>query len=197
MANLDCILRPRSVAVIGASRRSDSIGYQIVDNLLAHGFNGPVYPINPSASSVHSIKAYPSINAVPEPVDLAVVVVPADLVVDVVRDCVKAGVKGLVIISAGFREVGGRGIEREEELLEVLEGTGIRMVGPNCLGVTNTDPDIRMNATFAPVMPPPGPVGFISQSGAMGVSILDSAKSLGIGMSMFVSSGNKADVTGN
>jgi len=197
MANLDCILRPRSVAVIGASRRSDSIGYQIVDNLLAHGFNGPVYPVNPSASSVHSIKAYPSISAVPEPVDLAVVVVPADLVINVVRDCVDTGVKGLVVISAGFREIGGRGIEREEELLEVLEGTGIRMVGPNCVGVTNTDPDIRMNATFAPVMPPPGPVGFISQSGAMGVSILDSAKSLGIGLSMFVSSGNKADVTGN
>lgn len=197
MANLDCILRPRSVAVIGASRRPNSIGWQIVDNLLAHGFNGPVYPINPSASSVHSIKAYPTIGAVPESVDLAVVAVPAELVVDVVGQCVEAGVKGLVVISAGFREIGGRGAEREEELMSVLKDTGLRMVGPNCLGVTNTDPEVRLNATFAPVMPPLGPVGFISQSGAMGVSILDYAASLGIGLSMFVSSGNKADVSGN
>ena len=197
MTDLDCILRPQSVAVIGASRRSDSIGWLIVDNLIEHGFRGPVYPINPAASSIHSIRAYPSIGAVPDQVDLAVVVVPAESVIGVVKECVDAGVKGLVVISAGFREVGGVGIEREKELVRVLEGTGIRMVGPNCIGVTNTDPEIRLNATFAPIMPPSGPVGFISQSGAMGVSILDYAKSLGIGLSIFLSSGNKVDVTGN
>lgn len=197
MSSLDPILRPRSVAVIGASRRENSIGWQIVDNLLEHGFTGPVYPINPTAPSIHSIRAYASIADVPERVDLAVIVVPSDTVNVVVRQCVEAGVRGLVVISAGFREIGGLGLEREEELLAILRGTGIRMVGPNCMGVINTHERICLNATFAPAMPPRGPVAFISQSGAMGVSILDHAESLGIGMSQFVSSGNKADVSGN
>ena len=195
--SLDAILRPASIAVIGASRRENSIGWQIVDNLLQHGFTGSVYPVNPAASSVHSIKAYPSIGAVPERVDLSMIVVPSKLVNDVVRECVDARVGGLVVISAGFKEIGGEGVERERELLEILKGTGIRMVGPNCMGVINTHDSIRMDATFAPAVPPAGPVAFISQSGAMGVSILDHAESLGIGMSQFVSSGNKADVSGN
>ncbi|MEE8117790.1 MAG: acetate--CoA ligase family protein [Gemmatimonadales bacterium] len=197
MKHLDCILKPNSIAVIGASRRENSIGWQIVDNLLAHGFAGPVYPINPSAASIHSITAYPSIGDVPGPVELAIVVVPGEFVNDVARQCVEAGVKGLVVISAGFKEVGGAGIERERELLATLQGTEVRTVGPNCMGVINTHPAVRMNATFAPAMPPPGPVGFISQSGAMGLSILDYAESLGIGMSQFVSSGNKMDISGN
>ncbi len=197
MINLDPILRPKSIAVIGASRQRDSIGWQIVDNLLVHGFNGPVYPVNPKADSIHSIKAWGSIGSIPEPVDLAVIVVPADLVVQVVRECLDSGVKGFVVISAGFREIGGEGLERERDLLAAIAGTGVRLVGPNCLGVTNTQPGISMNASFAPTMPPPGPVAFISQSGAMGVSILDYANSLGIGFSMFVSSGNKADVSAN
>ncbi len=195
--SLDAILRPASIAVIGASRRENSIGWQIVDNLLQHGFTGPVYPVNPAASSVHSIKAYPSIGAVPERVDLGMIVVPSRVVNDIVRECVDARVRGLVVISAGFKEIGGKGIERELEMLEILKGTGIRMVGPNCMGVINTHDSIRMDATFAPAVPPAGPVAFISQSGAMGVSILDHAESLGIGMSQFVSSGNKADVSGN
>ena len=195
--SLDAILRPASIAVIGASRRENSIGWQIVDNLLQHGFTGSVYPVNPAASSVHSIKAYPSIGAVPGRVDLGMIVVPSKLVNDVVRECVDARVGGLVVISAGFKEIGGKGVERERELLEILKGTGIRMVGPNCMGVINTHDSIRMDATFAPAVPPAGPVAFISQSGAMGVSILDHAESLGIGMSQFVSSGNKADVSGN
>ena len=197
MNRLDCILKPKSIAVIGASRRENSIGWQIVDNLLAHGFAGPVYPINPSAASIHSIQAYPAIGDVPGTVELAIIVVPGEYVNDVARQCVEAGVKGLVVISAGFKEVGGAGIARESELLATLEGTGVRTVGPNCMGVLNTHPDVRMNATFAPAMPPPGPVGFISQSGAMGLSILDYAESLGIGMSQFVSSGNKMDISGN
>ncbi len=197
MADLDSILKPQSIAVIGASRRSDSIGWQIVHNLIEHGFTGPIYPVNPAAASIHSIRAYSSISEVPEEVDLAVISVPADLVIRVAQECVEAGVKGLVVISAGFREIGGEGVTREEELMAVLEGTGIRMVGPNCLGVTNTHPEVQMNATFSPAMPPAGPVGFLSQSGAMGVSILDYANSLGIGLSMFVSSGNKADVGAN
>jgi acetyl coenzyme A synthetase (ADP forming)-like protein len=196
-ASLDPILRPRSVAVIGASRQVNSIGWQVLDNLLRYGFQGPVYPVNPMARSIHSVPAYPSITAIGAPVDLAVITVPKEAVVAVARECVAAGVRGLVVISAGFKEVGGAGVERERELREVVRAAGIRMVGPNCVGVMNTAPDIQLNATFAPIMPPPGPVAFMSQSGAMGVSVLDYAHSLGIGFSSFISAGNKADVSGN
>jgi acetyl coenzyme A synthetase (ADP forming)-like protein len=195
--SLDPILRPRSVAVIGASRRPNTIGWQVLDNLLRYGFQGPVYPVNPKATAIHSIPAYPSIRAIGAPVDLAVITVPKEAVAAVARECVAAGVKGLVVISAGFKEVGGAGVERERELEEIVRAAGIRMVGPNCVGVINTEPAVQMNATFAPIMPPPGPVAFMSQSGAMGVSVLDYAHSLGIGFSSFVSAGNKADVSGN
>lgn len=197
MSTLVPILRPRAIAVIGASRQPATIGWQILDNLLANGFTGPVYPVNPKARAIHSIPAYPSVEALPDGVDLAVIVVPKEHVLDVARACVEKGIKGLVVISAGFKEIGGDGVERERELVELVRGAGIRMVGPNCLGVINNDPGYSMNATFAPARPPAGPVGFISQSGAMGASILDYAESLGIGISMFVSSGNKADVSGN
>jgi len=194
---LDPILRPRSIAVIGASRQPNTIGWQILDNLLRYGFQGPVYPVNPNAAAIHSIPAYPSVTAIGAPVDLAVITVPKDVVTEVARECVTAGVRGLVVISAGFKEVGGAGIERERVLSEIVRAAGIRMVGPNCVGVINTEPGVQMNATFAPIMPPPGPVAFMSQSGAMGVSVLDYAHSLGIGFSSFVSAGNKADVSGN
>jgi acetyl coenzyme A synthetase (ADP forming)-like protein len=194
---LDAILRPKSIALIGASRQPNTIGWHILDNLLKHEFQGPVYPVNPHATAIHSVPAYKSIADVPGPVDLAVIAVPKEHVVEVVRQCVDAGARGLVVISSGFKEVGGAGIERERELVELVRSSGLRMVGPNCLGVINTETGVRMNATFAPNQPPPGPVGFISQSGAMGLSVLDYAQSLGIGISMFVSSGNKADVSGN
>ncbi|MDH3457466.1 MAG: acetate--CoA ligase family protein, partial [Gemmatimonadota bacterium] len=197
MHSLDPILRPAAIAVIGASRQQHTLGWQILDNLLRQGFQGPVYPVNPKASAIHSIPAYPSIADVPGHVDLAVIVVPKEHVATVARECVAAGVRGLVVISAGFREVGGSGIAREEELLDVVRAGGLRMVGPNCLGVINNDPAVSMNATFAPAIPPTGSVAFVSQSGAMGASILDYAQSMGIGISMFVSSGNKADVSGN
>jgi len=197
MSTLDPILRPKSIAVIGASRDPDTIGWHILDNLLEHRFHGPVYPVNPKADSIHSIQAYPSIGAVPGPVDLAVVVVPKEFVIDVVKECIAADVKALVVISAGFKEVGGAGIERERELAALVRKHGLRMVGPNCMGVINNAADISMNATFAPATPPPGPVAFMSQSGAMGASVLDYAGSLGIGISSFVSAGNKADVSGN
>jgi acetyl coenzyme A synthetase (ADP forming)-like protein len=197
MRSLDPILRPKSIAIIGASRSESSIGWQILDNLLKHGFQGPVYPINPKASSIHSVPAYSRIGDVPGPVDLAVVVVPKEHVLDVVRESVDAGVKGFVVISAGFREVGGEGEAREAALLQIVRSRGLRMVGPNCMGVLNTEAGVRMNATFAPASPPPGNVAFMSQSGAMGLSILDYAERLGIGISMFVSVGNKADVSGN
>jgi acetyl coenzyme A synthetase (ADP forming)-like protein len=197
MHSLDAILRPTSVAVVGASRRPNSIGWQIVHNLLQHGFKGPVYPVNPTATSVHSIAAYPSVRDIPGLVDLAVIAVPAERVLEAARECVEANVRGLVVISAGFKEVGGAGVAREQELLGLLKGSGIRMVGPNCMGVINTQETVQLDATFAPAMPPAGPMAFMSQSGAMGLSILDYAESLGIGLSMFVSAGNKADVSGN
>jgi acetyl coenzyme A synthetase (ADP forming)-like protein len=197
MRSLDPILRPKSIAVIGASRQESTIGWQIVDNLLKHGFQGPVYPVNPKATAIHSLPAYARIGEVPGPVDLAVVVVPKELVLEVVRESVEAGVRGFVVISAGFREIGGEGERREAALLEIIRTRGVRMIGPNCMGVLNTEAGIRMNATFSPASPPAGNVAFMSQSGAMGLSILDYAESLGIGISMFVSVGNKADVSGN
>ena len=166
-------------------------------HLVSSGFSGPVYPVNPTADSVSSVPAFPSIKALPTVPDLAVIVVPKHLVLGVVRECVETGVKGLVIITAGFREVGGEGVELERELLALVRENGLRMVGPNCMGVMNTSPAVSMNATFAPAMPPNGPIAFMSQSGAMGMTILDYAMEYGIGISQFVSMGNKADVSGN
>lgn len=194
---LDAILRPRSIAVIGASRKPNTIGYQILENLVRHGYTGAVYPVNPTATAVHSIRAYPSVEAIPDEVDMAVIVVPKQHVVDAAEACGRKGVKGLVVISAGFAEVGGGGIERQKQLVEIVRRYGMRLVGPNCMGVLNTAPDRSMNATFAPTMPPSGPVSFMSQSGAMGVTILDYAAEYGIGISQFVSVGNKPDVSGN
>jgi acetate---CoA ligase (ADP-forming) len=194
---LDAILRPRSIAVIGASRKPNTIGYQILENLVRHGFAGAVYPVNPTADAVHSIRAYPSVEAIPDAVDMAVVVVPKQHVCDAAEACGRKGIKGLVVISAGFAEVGGSGAERQRRLMEIVRAHGMRLVGPNCMGVLNTAPDRSMNATFAPTMPPAGPVAFLSQSGAMGVTILDYAAEYGIGISQFVSVGNKPDVSGN
>ncbi len=194
---LDAILRPKSIAVVGASRQPDTIGYQILDNLVRWGFKGPVYPVNPGAAHVHSIAAYPSVSAIPGPVDLAVIVVRKQHVLAIAEECGRKGVKGLVVITAGFAEVGGEGIERERQLVEIVTRYGMRMVGPNCMGVLNTDPEVSLLATFAPKMPPHGSVAIVSQSGAMGQSILDYGEELGIGIYQFVSVGNKPNVSGN
>jgi len=195
--SLDVLFRPESVAVVGASRSPGTIGYQIVDNLLRHDFRGVVYPVNPNARAVHSIPAYPSVSEVPGAVDLAVVVVPKEHVLAVAEECAEVGVKGMVVISAGFKEVGGEGVERERRLMELVRANGIRLVGPNCMGLLNTDPEVSLNATFAPTAPPAGPTSFMSQSGALGVTILDYAAEYGIGIRNFVSVGNKPDVSGN
>jgi acetyl coenzyme A synthetase (ADP forming)-like protein len=195
--SLDAILRPRSVAVIGASRDPDSVGYHILANLVKGGFTGPVFPVNPRADSVHSIRAFPTIGAVAQPVDLAVVVVPKEAVPPVTEECGRAGVRALVVISAGFKETGPQGAEAEQRLLATARTYRMRLVGPNCLGVLNRDPAVSLNATFAPILPPFGHAAFVSQSGALGVSVLDYANELGIGISQFVSLGNKADVSGN
>jgi acetyl coenzyme A synthetase (ADP forming)-like protein len=197
MTALDPILKPRSIAVIGASRMSNTIGHQIFANLLRYGFTGAVYPVNPNAASIQSVRAYPNVGALPERIDLAVIAVPKEHVLDVARSCGQSGVKGLVVISAGFREIGGVGLDRERQLVDIVRQYGMRMVGPNCMGVLNTDPAISMNATFAPAMPPPGRAAFVSQSGALGLNVVDHAAEYGIGISQFVSVGNKPDVSGN
>ncbi|HSG46579.1 MAG TPA: CoA-binding protein, partial [Longimicrobiales bacterium] len=196
-SSLDIFFRPRSIAVVGTSRRPGTIGYQILDNILRHGYQGVVYPVNPKADAIHSIRAYPTVESIPGPVDMAVVVVPKEHVLDVVDDCGRKGVKGLVVISAGFKEVGGEGVERERALVERVREHGMRLVGPNCMGLLNTEAGLSLNATFAPNMPPPGPLSFMSQSGALGVTILDYAAEYGIGINHFVSVGNKPDVSGN
>lgn len=190
-------LRPRSVAVVGASRQRGTISGEVFRNLLEFGFAGPVLPVNPRAEVVQSVVAYPDVEDVPGDVDLAVVVVPAEAVLDVAEACGRKGVKALVVISAGFAEVGDEGRERQRELMHVCRSTGMRLIGPNCMGILNTHPDVRLNATFAPLPPPSGRVGFMSQSGALGLAVMDHAGVLGLGLSSFVSVGNKADVSGN
>jgi acetyl coenzyme A synthetase (ADP forming)-like protein len=197
VAALRTFLAPSSVAVIGASRSRGTIGGEIFHNLLTTGFNGPVHPVNPKASVVQSVVAYPSVLDVPGPVDLAIIVVPAAAVSEVVRGCARKGVRALVVISSGFAEAGPEGNERQRELLKVCRSSGMRLIGPNCMGILNTSPDVRLNATFAPTYPPTGRVGFLSQSGALGLAVIDYAKSLGLGLSSFVSVGNKADISGN
>ena len=194
---LDAVLRPRSVAVIGASRERGTIGAELFHNLIAHGFAGVVYPVNPRAPVVQSVRAYPDLAQLPGPVDLALIAVPAAQVLEAVRACAAHGVQGVVVISAGFKEVGDEGGARERELVEVVRAHGMRLVGPNCLGVVNTEPAVRLDATFAPVFPPPGMVAFSSQSGALGLAILETATQLNLGISHFVSIGNKADVSSN
>jgi acetyl coenzyme A synthetase (ADP forming)-like protein len=197
VATLRAFLWPRSVAVIGASRSRGSIGGEVFHNLVSAGFPGPVYPVNPKAEVVQSVAAYPSVAEAPGPVDVAVIVVPAESVVEVARDCGAGGIRGLVVISAGFSETGDEGAARQRELLEVCREFGMPLIGPNCMGIINTAPEVRLNATFAPAPPPPGRVGFLSQSGALGLAVIDHASVLGLGLSSFVSVGNKADVSGN
>ncbi len=194
---LAALFRPRAVAVIGASRERGTIGAEIFHNLISNGFQGAAYPVNPKAPVVQSVRAYPSIEAVPAPVDLAVIVVPAAAVLGVLDACGRAGVRAAIVISAGFKETGEEGATRERELVECARGHGMRLVGPNCLGVLNTEPAVRLDATFSPTYPPAGRVAFSSQSGALGLAILEYATELNIGISQFVSVGNKADVSSN
>lgn len=195
--SLDPLFRPRSVAVVGASRNPGSIGWAVVHNLLSTGFQGPVWAVNPHARSVHSLPSWPSLADVPGEVDLAVLTVPRDGVLPAVLDAERKGVKALVTITAGFKEASADGARLEAQITEVVRRSGMRMVGPNCMGVLSTDPDVRLNASFAAHEPPPGPVAFASQSGALGEAILETARDLGLGISAFVSLGNKADVSGN
>jgi acetyl coenzyme A synthetase (ADP forming)-like protein len=196
-ASMQPLFRPTSVAVVGASRDPTSIGSRILEGLIMHRFQGSVYPINPRATVVGSLRAYASVRDLPEPVDLAVIAVPRDAVLPVVDACAERGVKALVVITAGFAESDAAGRAVQHTLVEKVRGYGMRMVGPNCLGLLNTDPHVQLNASFSPIFPPPGRVAMSSQSGALGIAILGLARQLHLGLSMFVSVGNKADVSGN
>ncbi len=194
---LKLFFEPRAVAVIGASRQRGTIGGEIFHNLLSFGFKGQVYPVNPNATVIEGVNCYPSIESIPGVVDLAVIVVPAANVIEVAMACARKSVKALVVISAGFSETGQEGKARQAELVNVCRGAGMRLIGPNCMGIANTNPTVLLDATFAPAAPPRGRVGFSSQSGALGLAIMEFAGSLGLGISTFVSVGNKADISGN
>jgi len=187
----------RSVAVVGASRRRDTVGRQLVRNLVLGDYQGRVYVVNPSAEAVAGMPAYASVSDIPDEVDIAVVAVPSEAVPDVVLDCANKGVHGLVVVSSGFAETGPAGRRLQRQLLRVCRTYGLRLVGPNALGIINTASDLALNASLSPVMPPRGRAGFFCQSGALGVAILENVSRRGLGLSTFVSAGNRADVSGN
>lgn len=196
-ASIDAFLSARSVAVIGASRRSDTIGSALVRNLVLGGFSGRVYVVNPAADAVAGMPAYARVGDIPGDVDVAIVAVPADAVHEVVLDCAAKGVHGLIVISSGFAETGEEGRQRQRRLVGLARSYGLRLIGPNALGVINTAAEVSLNASLSPVMPPRGRAGFFCQSGALGSAILEKVRGRGLGLSTFVSAGNRADVSGN
>jgi len=196
-ASVRRMLAPTSVAVIGAGRHPLGVGHEVFRNLLRAGFAGPVYPINKTAASVASVRAYPDLDTVPDPVDLAVIAVPAAQVPAVVAACGERGVASVVVLSEGFADAGPEGAAAQRALVDQARSHGMRLLGPNCMGVANAAADIRLNATLARELPAPGRVGFMAQSGALGVAIFDEAGRRGIGIGTFVSAGNKADVSSN
>ena len=194
MNNLDSIMKPHAIAVIGASTRAHTIGSDIMKRLQEYGFTGEIYPVNPKGGVIEGLQAYTSILDVPGKVDLAIIVVNAKFVLSTIDQCHQKGVGGLCVISAGFKETGPQGAELEKALLEKVRGYGMRCVGPNCLGVVNTHPSIRMDGCFAESLPQRGGIGFVSQSGALGGGILNILKDLNLGFAQFISIGNQADV---
>jgi acyl-CoA synthetase (NDP forming)/RimJ/RimL family protein N-acetyltransferase len=191
------VLFPESIAVIGASRRAGTIGHQLLQNILAGGFQGRVHAVNTEALEVAGLQAHSRVSDIPDHIDLAVVAVPAESVLDVVNECAVAGVKALLVVSAGFAESGPAGADLQRELLRSARESGMRVVGPNSFGVINSHPDVRMNASLAPSLPPAGTLGLFSQSGALGIAVLASAARRNLGVSIFASAGNRVDVSGN
>jgi acetyl coenzyme A synthetase (ADP forming)-like protein len=189
---LSAFMNPSSVAVIGASAREESVGYAVFANILKTGFKGIVYPVNPTTRSILAVRCYSSVLEIPDEVDLAIICIPSKFVPQSVIDCGKKGVKGAVVISAGFKETGAEGAKLEEALKDAARSCDLPIIGPNCLGLANMDPKIQLNATFAKRAPKPGNIAIVSQSGALGVSLMDYASSRNIGISKVVSLGNKA-----
>jgi acetate---CoA ligase (ADP-forming) len=193
--SLDNIFRPKSIAIVGASTKEGTIGYVILNNLLRYNYRGKLFPINPKADMIGNLKCYKSVLDIPEEVDLAIIVVSRDFVKPSLEECGQKGIKGIVTITAGFKEIGGEGIAKENELMEIVRRYGMRMVGPNCYGMVNTDQAYSLNGTFSKLNPLRGKVAFLSQSGALGEVVLDYTNRLNLGISMFVSIGNKADIS--
>lgn len=194
-SRIEKILRPNSIALIGASRKPGSLGKMFLEAVLKMKFKGAIYPVNPKAETIDGIKTYPSLEALPEVPDLAVILLPSGLVADSMEQVGRRGIKDVIVVSAGFREVGPEGAAREEVLLEIAKKYGMNMLGPNCMGIFNTDASISFNGTFSPVLPERGHIAYVSQSGALGVAIMDLAANSDLGFSVFVSTGNKADLS--
>ncbi len=194
MDQLDAIFAPETIAVIGASNQKGKVGHDIFANILKGGYKGTLYPVNPKSKSILSVKCYTSISTIPDPIDLGMIILPPKVALQAVKDCIAKGVKGIVIVSAGFKEVGGEGALIEKEIKQLCAEAKVRLVGPNCLGVINPSPKVSLNASFSARMPEPGNVSFISQSGALCTAVLDYAADKGFGFSKFISIGNKADV---
>ncbi|MDD3594410.1 MAG: acetate--CoA ligase family protein [Candidatus Gastranaerophilales bacterium] len=194
MKQLDAIMRPTSIAIIGASTKEKTIGSELTKRLIEYKFKGDIYPVNPKADTIEGLKAYPSVGEIPGKVDFAVIIIPAKFVLETIDQCYAKGITGVCIISAGFKETGREGAELEKQLLKKLREYDMRAVGPNCLGVLNTSADVSMDATFAESLPVKGDIGFVSQSGALGGGILNILKDLNIGFAQFVSIGNQADI---
>jgi len=197
MNKLKSIFYPRSIAVIGASRKPGSVGQSLLANIIGSRIQGIVYPVNPEAKGIIGIKSYPTITEIPDVVDLAIIIVPSQFVLSVLDECGQKGVKGVIIISAGFKEIGGTGIELEQEVKNIIQKYDISLLGPNCLGVINTDPKSCLNATFGMQFPRQGNISFVSQSGALCVAVLEYAKEANVGFAKFISMGNKADINEN
>jgi acetyl coenzyme A synthetase (ADP forming)-like protein len=197
VASIRPLLQPRSIAVVGVSRQSQSVGRRVFEAIRDAGFTGRLFPVNPQAQEIGGVPAFPRVADIRAPIDLAVIAVPSGAVLPVVDECAAAGVRALVIVTAGFAESGEEGRARQQALVDKVRGYGMRMVGPNCLGVMNTSPDIRLNATFAPIFPPAGRLAILSQSGAIGIVVISLGARRHVGISSFVSVGNKADVSGN
>lgn len=193
--NLEKIFNPQSVAIIGANKKKGTVPYDILNGILAGDFNGMILPVSPGKQHIGGIKAYKYVVDIEDPVDLGVIVFPSTVAHMALEQCGQKGIQSVIIISAGFREVGGKGIEREQQLLDIARKYDISFIGPNCLGMINTDPEVRINASFARQMPAAGSIGFLSQSGALCTAVLDYAQAKGIGFSKFVSFGNKADIS--
>ncbi len=191
------IFYPKSIAVIGASSREGALSYELISNLIRYGYKGKIFPVNPKADSVHSIKSYKSAIDIDDKIDLAVIMVPRELVLRTIDDCAMKKITSVVVITAGFKETGKAGSEIEKKLTEKINKYSMRLVGPNCMGIINTNPNVRLNCTFVAGTPLNGGIGFISQSGALGAAVLKTVQQNDIGMAQFISIGNKADVSGN
>lgn len=189
---LETLLYPKAIAIIGASRNPDKVGYAVLANLVNSGFKGPIIPVNPGTDEILGLQCYKSLRDYKQPVDLSIIMVAGKYVKDALHDSINAGAKSVIVITAGFREVGKEGADAEQELVDICRAHGVRMVGPNCLGILNTDNS--MNATFAPSVPPPGKISVLSQSGALCVAILDWAANQKLGLGKVISIGNKADL---